>query len=82
MLWAAGLVEPAGEVLLKTTRSEGRPLWSLDIVGREGRALLVDGGSFLVSLGCDCGTTSIMAPVIRIYTSWSVKRPGKDSPRH
>lgn len=68
-LWAAGLTEPVGEALLNAVRSEGRPLRSLDIVGREGRALLVDDGSLGVSLGCECGATSIIMPVKRTLAS-------------
>lgn len=72
MLWAAGLVDPIGEILLKTLRPEERPLWSLVMVGREGRAVLVvDEGSFLVSLCWECGAMSIIATIVGIHTSSS-----------
>lgn len=66
MLWAGGLLDSGGEVLLRTERQAGRPLKSLDKVGREGRALLVGVGSSLASLDWVCGTISIMVPLIEI----------------
>jgi hypothetical protein len=65
ILWAAGLADPTGEVRSKVTRSDVRLLLSLVMVGREGRAVLVDVGSFLASLDCERGTTSIIATTIR-----------------